>query len=94
MSDKFDPLPPTRRGFLATTGSVIAGAVAAPRALSAAVPSDAAVGYNHWRCRRSQDTSRSETRQSQSLKSRSPSCDTSQISHTVRMGYTVPPAIL
>src|SRR6202158_5078481 len=38
MSDKFDPLSSTRRGFLATTGSVIAGAVAAPRALSAAVP--------------------------------------------------------
>src|SRR5258707_6230494 len=38
MPDKFGPLSPTRRGFLATTGSVIAGAVAAPRALSAAVP--------------------------------------------------------
>jgi len=38
MPDKFAPLSPTRRGFLATTGSVIAGAVAAPRALSAAVP--------------------------------------------------------
>jgi sugar phosphate isomerase/epimerase len=39
MPDKFDPLSPTRRGFLAATGSVIAGAVAAvPRALSAAVP--------------------------------------------------------
>jgi len=38
MSDKFDPLSSTRRGFLATTGGVIAGAVAAPRALSAAVP--------------------------------------------------------
>lgn len=40
MSDKFDPLSSTRRGFLATTGSVIAGAVAAPRALAAAVPQD------------------------------------------------------
>ena len=38
MSDHSDPLSPTRRGFLATTGSVIAGAVATPRALSAAVP--------------------------------------------------------
>jgi sugar phosphate isomerase/epimerase len=38
MADTFGPLSPTRRGFLATTGSVIAGAVAAPRALSAAVP--------------------------------------------------------
>src|SRR5579863_4681236 len=38
MPDKFDPLSSTRRGFLATTGSVIAGAVASPRALSAAVP--------------------------------------------------------
>lgn len=38
MSDKFGPLSPTRRRFLATTGSVIAGAVARPRALSAAVP--------------------------------------------------------
>lgn len=39
MADRFDPLlASTRRGFLATTGSVIAGAVAAPRALSAAVP--------------------------------------------------------
>ena len=40
MSDKFDSLSSTRRGFLATTGSVIAGAVAAPRALAAAVPQD------------------------------------------------------
>lgn len=38
MPDKFDPLSSTRRGFLATTGSVIAGAVAAPRALSAVAP--------------------------------------------------------
>ena len=38
MSDKLGPLSPTRRGFLTTTGSVIAGAVAAPRALAAAVP--------------------------------------------------------
>jgi sugar phosphate isomerase/epimerase len=39
MPDKFDPLlSSTRRGFLATTGSVIAGAVAAPRALATAVP--------------------------------------------------------
>jgi sugar phosphate isomerase/epimerase len=41
MPDKFDPLiSSTRRGFLATTGSVIAGAVAAPRALATAVPQD------------------------------------------------------
>src|SRR5450432_145674 len=39
MPDKFDPLlSSTRRGFLATTGSVVAGAVAAPRALATAVP--------------------------------------------------------
>src|ERR1700730_10192263 len=38
MTVKFAPLSPTRRGFLATTGSVIAGAVAAPRAMSAAIP--------------------------------------------------------
>src|SRR5579863_1066373 len=38
MAEKFGSLSPTRRGFLATTGSVIAGAVAGPRALSAAVP--------------------------------------------------------
>jgi sugar phosphate isomerase/epimerase len=39
MPEKVDRLlSSTRRGFLATTGSVIAGAVAAPRALSAAVP--------------------------------------------------------
>jgi sugar phosphate isomerase/epimerase len=39
MPEKLDPLlSSTRRGFLATTGSVIAGAVAAPRALSTAVP--------------------------------------------------------
>jgi sugar phosphate isomerase/epimerase len=38
MADKFGPLSATRRGFLTTTGSVIAGAVAAPRAISAAVP--------------------------------------------------------
>src|SRR5258708_18317263 len=41
MPDKFGPLSPTRRGFLATTGSVIAGAVAAPRALAAAAPQSA-----------------------------------------------------
>ena len=33
-----DPLSPARRNFLATTGSVLAGAVAAPHALSAAAP--------------------------------------------------------
>ncbi len=33
-----DPLSPTRRNFLATTGGVIAGAVAAPNVLSAAAP--------------------------------------------------------
>ena len=33
-----DPLSPTRRNFLATTSGVIAGAVAAPHALSAAMP--------------------------------------------------------
>jgi sugar phosphate isomerase/epimerase len=33
-----DPLSPARRNFLATTGGVIAGAVAAPSALSAALP--------------------------------------------------------
>src|SRR2546430_4695322 len=33
-----DPLSPTRRNFLATTGGVIAGAVAAPSVLSAAAP--------------------------------------------------------
>ena len=39
MADKFDPLlSSTRRGFLATTGGVIAGAVAAPRALAVAAP--------------------------------------------------------
>ena len=38
MTDNFDPLSPTRRNFLATTGGVIAGAVAAPRVLSAATP--------------------------------------------------------
>jgi sugar phosphate isomerase/epimerase len=38
MADNSNPLSPTRRGFLATTGSVIAGAVATPRALATAVP--------------------------------------------------------
>jgi sugar phosphate isomerase/epimerase len=33
-----DPLSPARRNFLATTGGVIAGAVAAPRGMSGAVP--------------------------------------------------------
>jgi sugar phosphate isomerase/epimerase len=33
-----DPLSPARRNFLATTGSVLAGAVAAPHALSATAP--------------------------------------------------------
>ena len=37
MAD-FDPISPTRRNFLATTGGVLAGAVAAPRVLSAAAP--------------------------------------------------------
>ncbi len=37
MAD-FDPLSPTRRNFLAATGGVLAGAVAAPRVLSAAAP--------------------------------------------------------
>jgi len=35
MSNFFGPLSPTRRNFLATTGGVIAGAVAAPRGVSA-----------------------------------------------------------
>src|SRR5213080_4518056 len=38
MADPSATLPPTRRDFLATTGGVIAGAVTAPRALSAATP--------------------------------------------------------
>ena len=38
MANNFDPLSPTRRNFLTTTGGAIAGAVAAPRALSAAAP--------------------------------------------------------
>src|SRR5438874_10320468 len=33
-----DPLSPTRRNFLAATGGVIAGAVAAPSVVSAAAP--------------------------------------------------------
>ena len=37
MAD-FDPVSPTRRNFLAATGGVLAGAVAAPRVLSAAAP--------------------------------------------------------
>ena len=36
MSKSFGPLSPTRRNFLATTGGAIAGAVAAPRGMSAA----------------------------------------------------------
>jgi sugar phosphate isomerase/epimerase len=38
MGNNSDPLSPTRRNFLATTGGVIAGAVAAPHTLSAAAP--------------------------------------------------------
>ena len=38
MANISDPLSPARRNFLATTGGVIAGAVAAPHALSAAAP--------------------------------------------------------
>ncbi len=38
MGKNSDPLSPTRRNFLATTGGVLAGAVAAPRAMSAATP--------------------------------------------------------
>src|ERR1700736_4810445 len=37
MSNFSGPLSPTRRNFLATTGGVIAGAVAAPRGVSASV---------------------------------------------------------
>jgi len=37
MAD-FDPVSPTRRNFLAATGGVLAGAMAAPRVLSAAAP--------------------------------------------------------
>jgi sugar phosphate isomerase/epimerase len=40
MSNFSGPLSPTRRNFLATTGGVIAGAVAAPRGVSAAAQSD------------------------------------------------------
>src|SRR6266700_1680314 len=38
MGNNSDPLSPTRRNFLATTGGAIAGAVAAPHTLSAAAP--------------------------------------------------------
>jgi sugar phosphate isomerase/epimerase len=38
MAKSFDPVSPARRNFIAATGSVLAGAVAAPRVLSAATP--------------------------------------------------------
>src|ERR1041385_7970439 len=38
MPNHSDPPSPARRNFLATTGGVIAGAVAAPNVLSAAMP--------------------------------------------------------
>jgi sugar phosphate isomerase/epimerase len=38
MAKSFDPVSPARRNFIAATGSVLAGAVAAPRVLSAAAP--------------------------------------------------------
>jgi sugar phosphate isomerase/epimerase len=38
MGKNSDPHSPTRRNFLATTGGVLAGVVAAPRAMSAATP--------------------------------------------------------
>jgi sugar phosphate isomerase/epimerase len=38
MANPSDPFSATRRNFLATTGGVIAGAVAAPRSMSAATP--------------------------------------------------------
>ncbi len=38
MGKNYDPLSTTRRNFLATTGGVLAGAVAAPRAFSTAAP--------------------------------------------------------
>src|SRR5579884_4079327 len=41
MANSSDPFSPTRRNFLATTGGVIAGAVAAPRTLSASTPQSA-----------------------------------------------------
>jgi len=37
MANSSDPFSPTRRNFLATTGGVLAGAVASPRGMSAAV---------------------------------------------------------
>jgi sugar phosphate isomerase/epimerase len=38
MAKSFDPVSPARRNFIAATGSVLAGAVAAPRVLSVAAP--------------------------------------------------------
>src|SRR5215470_14659530 len=38
MANTSDPHSPARRNFLATTGGVIAGAVAAPRSVSAVSP--------------------------------------------------------
>jgi sugar phosphate isomerase/epimerase len=38
MAKSFDPVSPARRNFIAATGSVLAGAVAAPRVLSVADP--------------------------------------------------------
>jgi sugar phosphate isomerase/epimerase len=44
MAQNADPLVATRRGFLTTTGGVLAGAVAAPHAFSAPVQSDESSG--------------------------------------------------
>lgn len=44
MANISDPLSPTRRNFLATTGGVLAGAVAAPHSLSAATPQSEETG--------------------------------------------------
>lgn len=46
------PLSPTRRDFLATTGGVIAGAVAGPHSLSAAVPQSEGTGNSSTHPRR------------------------------------------
>ena len=49
MPNSSDFSSATRRGFLATTGGVLAGAVTAPRGLAATVPQSDGVSGSHAR---------------------------------------------
>src|SRR5689334_6488893 len=62
MAQGSDFLSPTRRGFLATTGSALAGAVAGSTPLSAAVAPQDSSGTQLESTRRSQESVASQAR--------------------------------